>query len=158
MWFIVVGDRLPSDHAGAVDTELEAARSALGDRLVLTGLREDVPAILGALDVFTLPSYREGMPRTIIEAMMMALPVVATDIRGSREEVVDGATGILVPVRDEASLAAALEKLVGDAALRQAMGRAGRARALALYDERVIVARQIDAIRAALPAHLRARA
>lgn len=158
VWFIAVGDRLPSDHAGAVDAELESARVALGDRLVLTGLREDIPAILGALDVFTLPSYREGMPRTIIEAMMMALPVVATDIRGSREEVVDGTTGVLVPVRDEASLAAALEKLVGDAALRQAMGRAGRARALALYDERVIVARQIDAIRAALPAHLRARA
>ena len=158
VWFVAIGDRLPSDHAGSVDAELEAARGALGDRLVLTGLREDIPAMLGALDVFTLPSYREGMPRTIIEAMMTALPVVATDIRGSREEVVDGATGILVPVKDVTALASALQTLVDNPDARTRMGRAGRERALALFDESRVVARQIAEIRARLPPGLRERA
>ena len=158
VFFVVVGDRLPSDHASPVTIELEQARIALGARLIVTGLRDDIPDILAALDIFTLPSYREGMPRTIIEAMMMALPVVATNIRGSREEVVDGETGLLVPVRDASALADALLRLVDDAAERRRMGEAGRERALALFDESTIVARQIAEIRARLPAGLRERA
>jgi len=102
-----------------------------------------VPDILRAADIFTLPSHREGMPRSIIEAMMCALPVVATDIRGSREEVVDGETGLLVPVNDPAALALALDRLARDPALRRRMGAAGRARALALYDERRVIERQL---------------
>ena len=158
MIFVVVGDRLPSDHASPVTIELEQARIALGARLIVTGLRDDVPDLLAALDIFTLPSYREGMPRTIIEAMMMALPVVATNIRGSREEVMDGETGILVPVRDAHALAEALVGLVDDVGERRRMGDAGRERALALFDESTIVARQIAEIRARLPAGLRERA
>ena len=158
VFFVVVGDRLPSDHASPVTIELEQARIALGARLIVTGLRDDVPDLLAALDIFTLPSYREGMPRTIIEAMMMALPVVATNIRGSREEVMDGETGILVPVRDARALAEALVGLVDDVGERRRMGDAGRERALALFDESTIVARQIAEIRARLPAGLRERA
>ena len=130
----------------------------LGARLILTGLRSDIPELLSAFDIFTLPSYREGMPRTIIEAMLMGKPVVATDIRGSREEVVPGLTGLLVPVRDAGALARAFTTLIGDAVLRHRMGQAGRARALALYDEARVVALQIDAIRTHLPASLRDRA
>jgi glycosyltransferase involved in cell wall biosynthesis len=70
--------------------------------------------------------------------------VVATDIRGSREEVVDGETGLLVPVDDVDALAAALGRLAGDADLRQRMGAAGETRARDLYDERKVVARQLD--------------
>jgi glycosyltransferase involved in cell wall biosynthesis len=103
-----------------------------------------VPALLGAADIFTLPSHREGMPRSIIEAMMTGLPVVATDIRGSREEVVPEETGALVPVNDAAALARALNRLVADPPLRARWGAAGRARALALYDEAKVVARQLD--------------
>jgi glycosyltransferase involved in cell wall biosynthesis len=159
VYFVDIGDRLASDHAEGFDAELALTRSALGARLVLTGLRSDIPGLLTALDVFTLPSHREGMPITIIEAMMMmALPVVATDIRGSREEVVEGETGLLVPVRDAAALAAALQTLVDDPEARTHMGRAGRARALALFDESRVVARQIAEIRARLPAGLRERA
>ena len=121
-------------------------------------MRGDIPDLLSAFDIFTLPSWREGMPRTIIEAMLMAKPVVATDIRGSREEVVPDKTGLLVPARDAGALANAFIGLIGDAALRQRMGRAGRARALALYDEAKMVALQIAAIRTHLPAPLRARA
>ena len=156
--FIAVGERLPSDHAAGIDTQLAAAKAALGERLILTGLRSDIPDLLAAMDVFTLPSYREGMPITIIEAMLMAKPVVATNIRGSREEVVGGETGLLVPVRDAAALARAFVALIEDEPLRGRMGRAGRTRALALYDESKIVALQIAAIRAHLPAPLLARA
>ena len=112
-YFLAIGERLASDHAAGIDAQSDAAKRALGSRLILTGQRSDVPGLLAAMDVFTLPSWREGMPRTIIEAMLMAKPVVATNIRGSREEVVDGETGLLVPVRDAAALAQAFIKLIG---------------------------------------------
>ena len=141
----VAGERLPSDHASAIDAALaEIARDpVLGRRIRFLGYRDDVPALMRAADIFTLPSYREGMPRSIIEAMVSGLPVVATDIRGAREEVVPGETGALVPVRDVPALAQALGRLVADPGLRARQGAAGRARALALYDEAKVVARQI---------------
>ncbi|MBL8377349.1 MAG: glycosyltransferase family 4 protein [Burkholderiales bacterium] len=157
-WFVAVGDRLSSDHADGVESELQHARSTLGPRLVLTGMRTDVPDLLGAMDIFTLPSYREGMPRTIIEAMMSGLPVVATDIRGSREEVVEGVTGHLVPARDANALSSALSRLIASPEQRALLGSAGRRRALELYDEHIVVARQISEIRSRLPAALKARA
>jgi glycosyltransferase involved in cell wall biosynthesis len=147
-YFLVVGERLPSDHAAGIDQALSHAQQVLGPRLILAGMREDVPALLAAMDVFCLPSYREGMPRTIIEAMMMAKPVVATNIRGSREEVVQGVTGLLVPTHDASALAQALDSLIQDAAWCARMGQAGRERALALYDEQRVVALQIEKIRA----------
>ena len=136
----VVGERLASDHAGSIDAALAAAR---GPRLHLLGARDDVPELLRAADIFTLPSHREGMPRSIIEAMMSGLPVVATDVRGSREEVVDGETGRLVPVGQVAPLNRALAALAGSASLRAEWGAAGRARALVLYDEAEVIARQL---------------
>ncbi len=146
--YLVVGERLASDHDARVDAELARAQRLLGTRLILAGMREDIPVMLAAMDIFCLPSYREGMPRTIIEAMMMAKPVVATNIRGSREEVVQGVTGLLVPTKDANALVRALERLIQDAALRAGMGQAGRERALALYDEQKIVTLQIEKIRA----------
>lgn len=156
--FVAIGERLPSDHAAGIDAALAAARTALGERLILTGQRADIPDLLAALDLFTLPSYREGMPRTIIEAMMAGLPVVATDIRGSREEVVHGETGLLVPPADADALRQAFEALIDDPERRARMGAAGRARALDLFDEAHVITRQIDAIRLHLPAPLRGRA
>ncbi len=144
----VVGDRLRSDHASGIDTIVEAVKKdlALGPRIRFLGYRQDVPNLLAASDIFTLPSYREGMPRSIIEAMMTGLPVVATDIRGAREEVIDDETGFLVPVRNPAALGAALAKLVADPSLRARMGAAGRVRALDLYDEAKVVRRELDLI------------
>jgi glycosyltransferase involved in cell wall biosynthesis len=142
----VAGDRLASDHADAIDAALAAveADDGLKARVHLLGQRDDVDELMRAADIFTLPSHREGMPRSIIEAMMTALPVVATDIRGCREEVVPCETGLLVPVRDPEALSAALAQLAGDADMRRRMGEAGRARALELYDETRVIARQLD--------------
>jgi len=138
----VVGDRLPSDHGA--DLEPLFAASGLGPRLRRLGYRADVADVLAAADIFTLPSHFEGLPMSVIEAMLTGLPVVATAIRGPREQVVDGETGFLVPPVTTAPLAAALQRLVADPALRARMGAAGRARAVALYDEAAVVARTLD--------------
>ena len=101
-------------------------------------------AVLAAADIFTLPSYHEALPMSVIEAMFCGIPVVASDIDGPREQVVQGVTGLLVPARQAAPLACALARLAGDAGLRARMGAAGRARALERYDEAKIVARTLD--------------
>jgi glycosyltransferase involved in cell wall biosynthesis len=142
----VAGDRLASDHADAIDGALAevAANPSLKRRVHLLGQRDDIADLLRAADIFTLPSHREGMPRSIIEAMMTGLPVVASDIRGCREEVADGETGLLVPAENSARLKDALGRLIGDAELRRAMGSAGRERAAALYDENQVIRRQLE--------------
>jgi glycosyltransferase involved in cell wall biosynthesis len=141
----IVGERLTTEHAQDVGDALDRARDDphLGPRLHMLGQRTDVERLLRAADIFTLPSHREGMPRSIIEAMMTGLPVVATDVRGSREEVVPEETGLLVPVGDAVALAAALDRLARDAALRKALGAAGLRRARELYDEDVVIERQL---------------
>jgi glycosyltransferase involved in cell wall biosynthesis len=83
------------------------------------------------------------MPRSIIEAMMTALPVVATNVRGSREEVAHEETGFLVPIGDTKALAAALNILVRDPALRKKFGNAGLHRARELYAEDIVIDRQL---------------
>lgn len=145
-WFLLVGERLTSDHDVGVDVDFAAASQVLGERLVAPGLRSDVPELLAAMDLFCLPSWREGMPRTIIEAMMMAKPVLATDIRGAREEVVVEETGLIVPTRAPDALAAAMERFIGDPDWGRRLGQAGRERALLLYDEEKVVARQVERI------------
>ncbi len=138
----VVGERLASDHGE--DLEPFFAASGLGARLRRLGYREDIPALLAAADIFALPSHFEGLPMSVIEAMLCALPVVATNVRGPREQVVDGETGFLVPPHESAGLAAALARLVADPDLRARQGHAGRARALERYDEAAIMARTLD--------------
>lgn len=137
----IVGERLPSDHGASLDPCLERARQALGSRLKLLGYCTDIPDLLAAADIFVLPSHFEGLPMSIIEAMMTGLPVVATNIRGSREQVVPDVTGLLVEAGHTVPLAHALTRLVQNKPLRAAMGTAGRTRALALFDERKILRR-----------------
>jgi glycosyltransferase involved in cell wall biosynthesis len=141
----VVGERLASDHGENMEAYFAAA--GLGARLRRLGARDDVPQVLAAADIFVLPSHFEGLPMSVIEAMLTGLPVVATDIRGPREQVVHGRTGLLVPPMQVAPLAAALSRLAGDPALRAALGGAGRERALLLYDEGRVAARTMDLLR-----------
>ena len=91
-----VGERLASDHAGSVAHLVDAVAgdAVLASRIRFLGYRDDVADLLRAADLFVLPSHREGMPRSIIEAMLTGLPVVATDIRGAREQVLAGETGL----------------------------------------------------------------
>lgn len=141
--FLVVGAALDSDREDyAGELGRLAAERGLGTDLIFAGQRSDIPALEAACTVHCLASWREGMPRSIIEAMVSARPVVATNIRGSREEIVEGETGFLVPLRDPAALADRFLRLLGDADLARRMGDAGRQRALALYDERAVLERQ----------------
>ena len=113
----------------------------------LLGQRDDVDALYAAMDVFVLASHREGFPRAAMEAAAMGLPIVATDIRGCRQVVEPGTTGLLVPVRDSGAIATALRTLVDDPALRAAMGASGRARAQEHFDERRVVKVVMDTYR-----------
>jgi glycosyltransferase involved in cell wall biosynthesis len=142
----VVGERLASDHGE--DMEPYFANCGLGARLRRLGYRRDVAAILAASDIFVLPSHFEGLPMSVIEAMFSGLPVVATDIRGPREQVVEGETGFLVPAGSVAPLADALGRLVKDDRLRKRFGEASLTRAGALFREDVVTARTLDLLEA----------
>lgn len=103
-----------------------AERLGIADRVHLLGYRRDVATLMAASDLCVLVSKREGLPRAIMEAMAAAKPVVATDVRGSRELVRDGVNGYLVPVGDHQALAAALTTLSRDESLRRRMGQRSR--------------------------------
>jgi glycosyltransferase involved in cell wall biosynthesis len=134
---VVVGplDDEKADSLGPDD--IEAAR-AVGN-IEFLGRRDNVETLYHGFDIFVLPSYREGFPRSAMEAAASGLPVIATDVRGCRQAVDDGVTGLLVPVRDAGALAGAIEKLAGDPDQRRAMGRAGRGKAEAEFDDRRVV-------------------
>jgi len=110
---LIVGDTLESDRDTQTIVRLNRiiTSGCLDDVVTFTGFSEDPPELLAIMDVFVLPSHREGMPRTILEAMAAGKPVVATNIRGCREEVVDEVTGLLVPVCDSDALAEAILRI-----------------------------------------------
>jgi glycosyltransferase involved in cell wall biosynthesis/ribosomal protein S18 acetylase RimI-like enzyme len=137
--FLVVGAPDP-DKADAI-TESELRRAA-GDVLV-TGWRDDVRDLLGVMDVFVLASWREGMPRSAIEAAAMGRPLLLTDIRGCREVARHEREALLVPPRDPDALAAANLRLAGDAALRERLGVAARRRAHAHFSEAAVADRVV---------------
>ncbi|MBL6078313.1 glycosyltransferase family 4 protein [Belnapia sp. T18] len=140
----VVGERLATDHGEDLEPWFAQAEAAMPGRVRRLGYRHDVARVMAAADVFALPSHFEGLPMSIIEAMLCGLPVVATDIRGSREMVVEGETGFLVPPASIEPLAEALGRLAGDAGLRARMGAAGRLRAIERFDEAKVVNRTLD--------------
>jgi len=109
------------------------------------GHAQDVRPLLRKAGVFVMPSYREGLPRSTLEAMAMGRAVVTTDVPGCRETVVDGENGLLVPVRDVQALVAAMEQLARDPARVAAMGRASRRIAQEVFDTEV-VHRQLDEV------------
>ncbi|WP_438383066.1 glycosyltransferase family 4 protein [Asaia sp. BMEF1] len=141
---LIVGERLPSDHGDMMAQEFARAEKVLGPRLRVLGYRDDTQRLLAAADIFTLPSHFEGLPMSVIEAMLTGLPVVATDIRGPAEQVVQGETGLLVPPGLAAPLAKALTELVENPASREVMGKAARARAVALYDQKRVLERVVE--------------
>jgi len=131
----------PKDHekSDAVSEDLLARAEANGVRFL--GMRSDVDRIYKGLDLFVLPSHREGFPRAAMEAAASGLPVIATDIRGCRQVVEDGVNGFLFPVRDVDALTSAITRVGDDPDLRSAMSAASVERARVHFDERQIVIR-----------------
>lgn len=109
------------------------AERGLGDAVRFLGYREDVARLLKTADAFVLASRSEAQPLSIAEAMIAGRPVIATDVGSVRSMVVDGETALVVPPEDATALAAAMERLAGDAGLRNQFGAAGRKRGLRLF-------------------------
>jgi N,N'-diacetylbacillosaminyl-diphospho-undecaprenol alpha-1,3-N-acetylgalactosaminyltransferase len=136
--FILVGDTDEGNHSCADRAYLNS-----GDVLWL-GHRDDILELTALADIYVLPSYREGVPRTLLEAASMAKPIVSTDVVGCREVVDDGYNGILVPPRSSDALSRAIAKLIEDSSLRETMGKNGRIKAVKEFDIKQIVAQYLE--------------
>jgi glycosyltransferase involved in cell wall biosynthesis len=122
--FVLAGRRDPSNPSSISEEQLRTWQA--GGTVEWWGQREDMPAIMAAVHIVALPSYREGFPKVLLEAAASMRPVVATDVPGCREIVRDGENGLLVPPRDAGALAEALVRLIDSPGLRRRMGERGR--------------------------------
>lgn len=138
--------------AGWLDPNPESLSRQELDQLIADGTIEylgapdDVRPLLAAAHALVLPSYREGTPRSVLEAMSMRRAVITTSAPGCRDTVVDGESGLLVPVRDSRLLAAAMVRLIASPALLARLAAAGHDRAVALYDARKVAAEVLGAL------------
>jgi glycosyltransferase involved in cell wall biosynthesis len=141
--FLVLGAPDIAKADAIRQAEIERARNDV----IFPGFVEDVRDLLALMDVFVLPSWREGLPVSAIEAAAMAKPLVLTNIRGCREVARDGMEGLLVPPRSAEHLTAAIFRVLRNTALRERLGRAARKRALDRFDEQKITDRLVDEYR-----------
>jgi len=135
--FLLAGAPDPGNPAAVPEADV---RGWVGEGVLeWLGHVDDMPALFASVDIVVLPSYREGLPKGLIEAAACALPLVTTDAPGCREVVSDGVDGLLVPVRDAAALANAISRLQDDPELASRLGAAARKKALTQFDEQVVV-------------------
>jgi glycosyltransferase involved in cell wall biosynthesis len=139
---VVVGPDDP-DKADAI-TRAELADARTSANITFLGSRGDVDQLYTAMDLYVLASWREGFPRSAMEAAAMGLPIVATDIRGCRQVVRDGDNGLLVPARDAIAMAEAIGSLAADPARRSAMAKAARDRACREFDQQRVIDITLD--------------
>jgi glycosyltransferase involved in cell wall biosynthesis len=133
--FVIVG---PTADRDAVPREELDRVAALGN-VTFLGLRDDVERLYPAMDLYVLASFREGFPRSAMEAAAMGLPLVVTDIRGCRQVVDDGVNGVLVRVRDSSALTDAIAALARDPLLRRRMGEASIEKARREFDQQRVI-------------------
>jgi len=139
--FLLAGNTDPGNPASVPQTEVD--RWAASGLVEWLGHVEDMPNLYRSADIVVLPSYREGLPKGLIEAAACGKPLITTDVPGCRNVVDHEVDGLLVPVRDAHALADAIRKLQDDPARRIALGAAARERALAQFDERIVISRTI---------------
>jgi len=140
--FALVGGPDPENPAAIAQATLDAWRDE--GAVELWGWRNDMLKVFADCHIVCLPSYREGLPRVLLEAAACARPVVATDVEGCREAVVHERSGYLVPVRHEEALADALAVLIAEPARRAAFGAAGREIVCGELSLAVVIARTFD--------------
>jgi len=136
--FILVGIGSLKNHFEKLVKKLNISQN-----FIFTGFSEDIANLLSIINLFVLPSHREGMPRSILEAMASNKPVIATNIRGCREEVVDGETGLLFPIKNPEALADAIIKILSNPELAKKMGQAGRKRVIENFDEKMVLEKEL---------------
>ncbi|MFT4849068.1 MAG: glycosyltransferase involved in cell wall biosynthesis [Sediminicola sp.] len=144
-------DKIQFILAGLADEDNKAGVSAEylneweeGDYVKWIGYRKDMVAVYAESDIVILPSYREGMPKTLIEACAIGRPIITTDAIGCRECVDEGVNGLKVPVRSTSELAEAISRLVDDSNLRSIMGTASRIKAEKEFDQKAVVQKHIE--------------
>jgi glycosyltransferase involved in cell wall biosynthesis len=148
--FILVGAPDEGNPNTVPQAELETWQGQ--GKITWLGPRRDIAALLAGAHIACQPStYREGLPKSALEAMAAGKPLVATDIPGCREAVVHNVTGLLVPPRDPAALAAAIKSLIDDPALRARFGAAARARAVKNFSDAVICEKTIRVYESLMP-------
>jgi glycosyltransferase involved in cell wall biosynthesis len=148
--FLLAGEPDPGNPAACAAEDLAGwTAEGLVEHL---GHVDDMPGLLADVDVVVLPSYREGLPKTLIEAAGCALPLVTTDVPGCREVVSHEEDGLLVTVREHEGLVEAIGRLDDDAELRRRLGGAAREKALRLFDVEIVMRRTLDVYRELLAA------
>lgn len=145
---ILVGEPDQENPASISEQQLIAWQSE--EIIEWWGHRSDISAVWAQSHIAVLPSYREGLPRTLLEAAACARPIIATDVPGCREIVQHEKNGLLVPVRDPVILAHAVKRLVTNKALRQRMGRKGRELVKREFAESIVVSKTLDLYRSML--------
>ena len=140
--FILVGDPDPDNPAAVPETTLHAWQE---EKVVeWWGHRDDMVTVFHSAHVVCLPSYREGLPKVLLEAAACGRPIVTTDVPGCREVVREGENGLLVPVRDAQALSEGLLCLIGNPELRAEMGKRGREIALKEFSSGKVIAQTLD--------------
>jgi glycosyltransferase involved in cell wall biosynthesis len=128
---------LVGDGPHRSEIEREIPRRDLSQRVHVLGYRDDIPELMAACDLFVLPSYREGTPRVITEAMASGLPVIATDIAGIPEQIEEGTNGFLIQPGNIPALVDRLDRLAAAPSIRESFGAAGQQRAERFSRERM---------------------
>ncbi|MCV6111960.1 glycosyltransferase [Pseudomonas aeruginosa] len=144
--FQLVGDLDPGNPTSIEPSELERWRSE--GTIECLGYRQDIASVFARSHIVVLPSYREGLPKVLVEASACGRAVVTTDVPGCRDAIQADVTGLLVPVRDSAALADAIQRLIESPELRKKMGAAGRALAERDFAIESIVQQHLDIYRA----------
>jgi len=143
--FLLIGSPDPGNPASVTNKELDAwEREGIVE---LLGYRKDIPDLFARSHIVVLPSYREGLPRVLIEAAACGRAVITTDVPGCRDAIEPDKTGLLVPVRDSVALADAIERLIKDSDLRRRMGKAGRELAEREFAIEKVVAAHLEVYR-----------
>jgi glycosyltransferase involved in cell wall biosynthesis len=135
---------LVGDGPDRAAVEEEVRRLGIQPAVHLLGERNDVAEVLGTAEIFVLATRSEGLPLSILEAMATGLPVIASNVGGVAELVIDGKTGLLVPPGDPEALAAAIQRLLDDLPHARRLGEAGRARAVAHFDLAAVRQAHVD--------------
>jgi glycosyltransferase involved in cell wall biosynthesis len=143
--FQIVGEPDLGNPSSIPQREIDSWKSLSNVKYL--GRRSDIAGILKGSHIVCLPSYREGLPKSLLEALSSGRPIITTDVPGCREVCDDGVNGLLVPARDSMALSNAIEKLAINPELRQAMGRAGRVRAESEFSNEIVCAQTLDLYR-----------